>query len=188
RSEKIKVIEEERAAAIAAIDEEADAKKLELQKENARREKLAAIMGIILNTAMAVTAALTLPPPASFIMAGITAALGTASLAVAIATPIPFAEGGLVRSDPGTGIVAQIGEGTQDEVVLPMKTGALEIARGIMGAMGSGGGGMAGSARAAVKETHLHIGVLVADNNGLKKLSKMLRPFGIAEDQRTGVA
>jgi len=190
RSEQIKVIEEERAAAIAAIDEEADAKKLELQKENARREKLASIMGIVLNTALAVSAALTLPPPASFIMAGITAALGIAQLAIAVATPIPFAKGGLVRSDPGTGIIAQIGEGAQDEVVLPMKTGALEIARGIMGAMGSVGGGLASGARSVVSETHVHFhtGVLVASDYSVKKFSKEINKHIVANNQRTGIA
>jgi len=181
--------EEEKATQLAAIDEEADAKKLEIEKEQARRKKLASIMGIILNTAMAVAGALTIPGPPGIVMAAIVGALGAASLAIAIATPIPFAEGGLVKSSPGTGIIAQIGEGTQDEVVLPMKTGAIEIAKGIVGAMGGGFGGVAArNTGSRGGDTHLHVGVLVADNNGLKKLSKMLRPFGIAEDQRTGVA
>jgi len=178
--------EEEKALAIAAIDQEADAKKLELQKEDARRQKLASIMGIVLNTALAISAALTLPPPASFIMAGITAALGVAQLAIAVATPIPFAEGGLVRADPGTGIIAQIGEGKQDEMVVPMKTGAVELAKNIVGQMGGIGSDMISRASGNGGETHLHIGTLIADEFGLKKLSKILNKYTVAENQRTG--
>jgi len=178
--------EEEKALAIAAIDQEADAKKLELQKEDARRQKLASIMGIVLNTALAISAALTLPPPASFIMAGITAALGVAQLAIAVATPIPFAEGGLVRADPGTGVLAQIGEGKQDEMVVPMKTGAVELAKNIVGQMSGIGSDMVSRASGNGGETHLHIGTLIADEFGLKKLSKILNKYTVAENQRTG--
>jgi TP901 family phage tail tape measure protein len=180
--------EEEKALRIAEIDKEADAKKLELQKENAKREKLAAIMGIILNTAMAVSAALTLPPPASFIMAGITAALGVAQLAIAIATPIPFADGGLVKADPGTGIIAQIGEGKEDEMVLPMKTGAAELAKNLVGKLGTGADSLGGGGMArVVQDIHLHIGTLIADNFGKKQLAKEIKKYIVADNQRTGV-
>jgi TP901 family phage tail tape measure protein len=179
--------EEEKAEKIAQIDEELDAKKLELQKENARREKLASIFGIILNTAMAVSASLAVGLPQGAVLAAIAAALGLAQLAIATATPIPFAEGGLVQSSPGKGVLAQIGEGSQDELVLPMKTGAVELAKNIMGQMGSISGNVASSAKMATTELHFNIGTLIADEIGIKKFSKKVRKHIIAEDQRVGV-
>jgi len=181
--------EEEKATQIAAIDEEMDAKKLELQKENAQREKLLSIMNITLSIAQGIAASIAMGGPAGIIMGAITGALGAAQLAMAVATPIPFAEGGLVKSSPGKGIIAQIGEGTQDEVVLPMKTGAVEIAKGIISAMGGGlGGGSISSGAANVIEYHFHTGIMIANDMGVKKFAKEINKHIVSNNQRTGVA
>jgi len=179
--------EEEKAEAIEKIDEEADAKKLELQKENAKREKAMAIFSAIINTASAVVKALTLGPPAGLIFALLFGALGIAQIAMIAAQPMPFAEGGLVKSNPGTGIVAQIGEGKQDELVMPMETGASMLADNIMRKVNQLGGAMLPK-RQGGKEVHnhFHIGTLIADEFGLKNLERKLRGFRVSENQRTG--
>jgi TP901 family phage tail tape measure protein len=176
--------EEAKAEAIEKIDTEAAAKKLELQKENAKREKAAALFGIALSTAIAVASAL--PNIPLSITVGV---LGAVQLGIAAATPTPFEEGGLVKSSKGRGVFAQIGEGDQDELVLPMKTGAAELANNIIGKISEAGASVAGIAtgKSIEKHTHLHIGTLIADDFGLKKLSKMLNKYTVAENQRTGV-
>lgn len=180
--------EQQKADAITAINEEADAKKLELQRENAKREKAATIMGIILNTAMGIAAALTIPV-AGIALAAVVGALGAVQLGIAAATPIPFEKGGLVQADPGRGVFAQIGEGKQDELVLPMKTGAQQLASDIVGLIkGSGGIGSSGVASMpqVVNEFHYHVGTLIADNFGIKEFAKRVNKHIIAEGQRTG--
>lgn len=186
--------EEERAAAIDIINTEAAAKKLELQKENARREKMMAIFSIILNTAMAISSALGLfPPPLGIAMAIIVGALGIAQIAIAVAQPMPLAEGGLIKSSPGKGVMGQIGEGTQDELVLPMKTGVEELANNLIGKLSSMGAGVsiAGAVKAVpikARELHLHIGMLIADEFGIKTFAKKINKYLVAESQRTGGA
>lgn len=53
-----------------------------------------------INTGVAVTAALTIPPPVGQVLAGINAGIGAAQIAAIAATPIPaFASGGIVPRD-----------------------------------------------------------------------------------------
>jgi hypothetical protein len=68
-----------------------------------------------------------------------------------------------------------------------MKTGAVELAKNIMGQMGSISGNVASSAKMATTELHFNIGTLIADEIGIKKFSKKVRKHIIAEDQRVGV-
>jgi hypothetical protein len=75
---------------------EYDKKTAELKRKQAIADKANAAFKIGINTATGITSALTLPPPLSFILAGVTAALGLAELAVVLSTPIPqFKKGGL---------------------------------------------------------------------------------------------
>jgi len=180
---------EEKAIAIEQIDTESDAKKLELQRENARREKAMAIFSIILNTAMAITKALSLGMPAGLIFAVLVGALGIAQIAIAAAQPMPFAEGALIKSSPGTGVVGRIGEGNEDELILPMKTGASQLADNIMGKIASTSAGALGVVQGATskgRELHFHIGMLIADEFGVKRFAKTVNKYIIAENQRTG--
>ncbi len=175
--------EEQRAEAIEKIDAETAAKKAKLQRENAVREKAAALFGIAINTALAAVKALP-NIPLSLVIAG----LGLAEGIAVATTPIPLAEGALVRSDPGKGVIAQVGEGKQDEIVLPMKTGAIELANNIVGKMTALGSDIPRRAVPNIIEQHYHIGTLIADEFGLKQLSKKLNKYTVAENQRTGVS
>lgn len=80
--------------AVQRIDAETEAKREELEIKQAKRNKVLAILSAIINTAIGVTTALTLPPPASYILAGITAAMGAIQIATIAATPLPGREDG----------------------------------------------------------------------------------------------
>lgn len=184
--------EEEKAAAIKKLDEDLDKEKLKLQKKQAKREKRLAIFAAIINTAQAISKALTLAFPLNIIMAALTGVLGAVQIGAIAAQPLPFAKGGLVKGSRG-GVVGEIGESTQDELILPMKTGVVALADALVGklsemtsprmpqmAMATGGGGR------TVYENHYHIGTFIGDDEGLKELDRRLLPFRISEDQRKG--
>lgn len=81
---------------IAAIEKDAAAKRAAIEKEAARQRKQIAVREAIINTALAITKALTgAPPPANLILAGVAAAAGAAQLA--IINSQEFAEGGVVK-------------------------------------------------------------------------------------------
>ena len=73
----------------------------EIKRKAAKEAKALAIFQAVVNTAVGVTQALSSsPPPYSYILAGISGALGAAQIAVAASEPIPkFAEGGFVLED-----------------------------------------------------------------------------------------
>lgn len=84
--------EEDRMAA------DLEAKQEELQLKQAKRQKAMSLTKAIINTALGVTAALSIGPPAGYIMAAITAAMGAAQIAMIASTPITTGaeEGGQV--------------------------------------------------------------------------------------------
>lgn len=88
-------------AKITAIEKDAEKKKQAIEKEAAKQRKQAAVKEAIINTALAITKALTgAIPPFNFILAGVAAAAGAAQIAVINAQE--FAEGGTVkRLEPG---------------------------------------------------------------------------------------
>lgn len=103
--------------AIAKLDETAEREKWTNERLLAEKKKLnknyeaeerklknvqkaMSIVQAIMNTAQGVTAALTLPPPLSFIMASVVGAMGAAQ--VAIMSAQKFAQGGLFRGKGGT--------------------------------------------------------------------------------------
>lgn len=96
------VSEQEKAALVIQLNAQTAAKNKQLEEEQrairikqAQFDKAAGIAKIILNTAVAVTSALSIPIYGE-IQAAIIAALGAAELAIALATPIPtYAEGGV---------------------------------------------------------------------------------------------
>lgn len=110
--------EEAHANAMELLDERVAKKKAQMAKKKAKTDKKAALVGAMVNTAAAVASALTLPPPANIIMAGIVGALGAAQIAAISATPIPsFAQGGII----GAPMIAQIGDAPSGpEVVAPL--------------------------------------------------------------------
>lgn len=82
----------------AALDEELDAKKAKIAKQQAIREKALGVMQVGINTAMAIMKLWVSPGfPAAIPMAAIVGALGAIQLATILATPIPVArKGGLI--------------------------------------------------------------------------------------------
>lgn len=85
-----------------ASEEEIEKKRRKLARKQAKDQKKFAIFSAIVNTALAVTNALaSLPPPASFIVAALTAAIGIAEVAVIAAQPLPAQFGGQFQVPPG---------------------------------------------------------------------------------------
>jgi hypothetical protein len=185
-----RMTEEEKVKAIETIQSGAEAKRLELKRKQAKQDKAAAIFNVAIATAQGIMNAFQLGPIAGAVFAAIIGALGIAQTAIIASKPIPFAEGGMVSADPGRGVLAQIGEGREDEGVFPMQTGAKEIAKNIVSNLGARAGAMPAQtpSPAAKRDVHLHVGTLIADELGLKHLWRGLKKYSIAEDQRTGVA
>ena len=92
----------------------ADKARRKIQRESAIASKLMAAFNIIINTAQAITSALTLPIGGR-LLAGINAAIGAAQLATVLAQPLPKLATGGVHSGP-----AIVGEGGGPELALPL--------------------------------------------------------------------
>lgn len=85
-------------AKIKQIEKESAIKRAAIEKEAARQRKQIAVKEAIINTALAITKALTgAPPPVNLILAGVAAAAGAAQLAVINSQE--FSEGGVVRRE-----------------------------------------------------------------------------------------
>lgn len=90
-----------------------------------------------------------------------------------------FADGGKVMGPT----YALIGEGKDDEAVLPLNNQVYsELGRNIAANMPQ----PAVATNPRPTEVHLHIGTLVADDLGLKKLERTLSKFRVAETARLG--
>lgn len=77
------------------IEKQINEKKKALLKKAFETKKAISIVEAIINTAVGVTSALTIPPPAGIILAAITGALGVAQVAVIASQPTPeFKHGG----------------------------------------------------------------------------------------------
>jgi len=83
-------------------DDDLAKKQAEIQREQAKREKALKIFSAIINTATAVTQALSsFPPPASFILAAATAVAGGLEIAAISSQPLPeLGAGGILRNGP----------------------------------------------------------------------------------------
>jgi hypothetical protein len=99
------------------------AQKEAIEKKAAKRNKAISIVQAIINTALGVSQALaTLPPPASFITAAITGALGAVQVATIAAQPL--ATGGIV----GKHITGQrVNRDNGDNVLTTLKTGEVVL-------------------------------------------------------------
>ena len=209
--------EEEKARRIAAIENRTDAQRRDMQRKQAIREKALAIFNAVINAAVAYVKALTLGPIIGWIMAGLIAASAGIQIALIAAKPIPFAKGGLVKGGQG-GIHAIMGEGNQDELVLPIKSGVSTLVDALieevskkpiprrfnnMAMYDNGISSLTGGIRPNDREvysatkmnssstvnggtTNLNVGVLVANDAGIKELERKMQKFRIAENQRKG--
>jgi TP901 family phage tail tape measure protein len=93
-----------------------------------------------------------------------------------------FGEGAFVQGNRG-GVLAEIGEKRKPEVVLPLEIGINKIAEGIIRKISMTPFIAPQTAMAPVT---LQVGVLVADERGLKQLERQLNGFRIQENQRRG--
>ena len=116
--------------AITKLDLEHDKKKKELQRKQAMYDKATAMFNISNSTLVAIMKAWELGPVGA-IMAVAIGILGALNLAAVASRPLPLAGGALIRKR-NKGVVAQIGEGNDDETVLPMKLGAKELVNNMM--------------------------------------------------------
>jgi len=201
--ESSKLTEEEKQKKFEELDDKAAKKKKELQIKQAKANKAQAIADATMGAyQMAINGFNTKPFfPLGLLMGGIATALGLAKVAMIAATPLPqLAEGALIKASEG-GTNVTVGEGGQDETVLPMRKGAFEIADRIMGhlsdtlfpvgnqpslATGFGSMGSGGMGSRTV-EHHYHFdGTIIADEPGLKKLERRLRKVRVSDETRRG--
>jgi len=177
--------EEERKKRLAALDDEEDAKKLRIQKDNAARDKAIGIFSAAIDTARAVVKALAeMGPIVGPIMAATVGALGAAQVTAIATAPEPFEAGALIQGGRG-GVVGQIGEGRQDELILPMETGVDRLADRLIDALGRQAAPAAVSGGGSVT---LNLGAFIGNDAGLRELERRLRPIRAAEIKRTGGA
>ena len=132
-------------------EEEYDRKKRELLTKQNDAAKQAAIFGAIINTALAISSALTAPPPISFVLAALAGALGAVQIGIIASQPTPqFAKGVVDLQGEGTA--------TSDSIHAKLSKGESVI---------------------TAKETSKHRGLLEAMNKGLAEkyiLSNYVKP------------
>jgi len=191
--------EESKRAQIATIEQKYQKESNKLKKEQAKRDKAFAMFNAIIGTAAAIVNALQLAWPLNLVMAILYGALGAFQIGAIASEPIPMKTGAYVKGNRG-GVQAEIGEGDQDEIVLPMKTGVQALADALINKLsqieiptlrapqlafagGGGGGSFSGGGGGSV---NLHIGTLIADEFGLKELERRLLNVRVAEQQRKG--
>lgn len=110
-------------AKIAQMDADLDAKRAELERKQAIRQKAMSIVDAIINTAVGVTSALKVTPPAGIILASIIGTMGAAQVATIAAQPLPGAEKGgylnVVRRQDGRPFVAKQDPGRRGYIDSP---------------------------------------------------------------------
>jgi TP901 family phage tail tape measure protein len=98
---------------VAKLDEEREKRERQMKRKQFANEKASRLTQAIINTALGVTQALgSMPPPASFIMAALTGALGAAEIAMISQQANPYALGGRTKveaSDGNTYYANQVG-------------------------------------------------------------------------------
>lgn len=101
KQEKAGVLSRENATKKKSeIDKKYDKEKRKLERDAAKKKQEIAIIEAIINTAVAVTSALTTPPPAGYILAALSAALGAVEIATISSQPLPALKtGGLINDD-----------------------------------------------------------------------------------------
>lgn len=188
RIEGLNVTEEERQKLLQQLDATTDKKRKELKKKQALIDKASAIFNIGLSTAQGIMNAwATLPYYMAIAMSIVIGALGAAQTAIVAAKPIPAAKGATVESAPGKGAIMQVGEGYEDEIVFPLQTGVKAMVSELLREMGSRSGSTTvTNNHSTSRPIHLHIGTLVADDNGLKQLERSLSRMRVLEAQRQG--
>jgi len=113
--------EQEKADALAALDEEFDAKRSALKAKQAKQDKAMSMIQATINTFEAASKAYTLGPIIGPILAGVITALGLGLVAKIKAQPIPLAKGGIFdRPTLMGGGAYEVAEAREKEVVAPL--------------------------------------------------------------------
>jgi hypothetical protein len=178
RDAQLSALEEQRSARSTALQEEAAAKKLELQRADAKREKALGIFNAVINTAQAVVSALKAGPVMGPIMAGVIGALGAAEIGVIASTPEPFEAGAMIQGGRG-GVHGLVGEGKQDELILPMETGVKQLAREL---------GSNTPASTYNYSVNVNVGTLIGNKQGIQELGRKIQAVIVNENKRIGVS
>jgi hypothetical protein len=186
RIENLNIAESEKNEMIQSLDATTAKKKKELQRKQAIIDKAIAIFNIGINTAQGIMNAwATLPYYMAIAMSIIIGALGAAQTAIVAAKPLPAAAGAFVESSPGKGAIMQVGEGTQDEVVMPLDTGIKAMVDQLIREVNSRPIQTTNNTQ-NLRPVTLNIGTLVADENGLKELERRMSRIKVVEAQRMG--
>ena len=172
--------ENERALQLEELRKDEDAQKLELQKEEVKRQKAVGIFNVIIDTPVAMMRAIRdFGPIVGPTMATAVAGFGLAQLGTIASTPEPFAAGALIRGGRG-GVHGLVGEGQENELILPMETGVEKLAAELNARQLT-------HSPASGNTVTINVGTLIADDRGIKELERRMRQYRIAEDRRTGV-
>ena len=181
--------EVDKARAIEAIEKSSDKKTRSLKRKQAMTEKAESLFSIGINTAVAITKALAmLGPIAGPIAATLIGIKGAAMAAAVLAKPLPLLKGGLIKGGFG-GVVGLIGEGRQDELVLPLRSGIDKLTSSFINKLQEMGGmvipqqSVVNSPSSSVAY-NVNIGTLIGDDRSLLQLERRLRVHRIDEDQR----
>jgi hypothetical protein len=182
--------EEEKDAKLQALEEEAAKREQDAKRRQAKQNKALGIFNIIISTAQAIMKAWAeLPWVMAAVQSAVIGTLGTAQAAVVAAQPIPLAKGGFVESVPG-GVNTIVGEGRQDELVLPLETGVDMMVKKLVEGIGSTDRAISPASAIGsttyVTENHYHIGTLVGDDSGYKQLERRLELYRTSELSRRG--
>ena len=183
--------EEEKEAALKQLDEERDARKREMARKQAVAEKASALFSIAINTARAAIEALP-----NVILSGIITAMGAAQAALVAAEPLPALKTGGYAIGETAAIVGDTPPRERGELILPMRTGVEMLADMLISRLSQvtlprptfamAGAGVS-NAYDNRTEVHLHVGTLIADEPGLKKLERKLAEIRLMENRRRGI-
>jgi TP901 family phage tail tape measure protein len=187
RIEQLNVSDKRRDELLQQLDDKTEKKRSALRRKAAIAEKVQGVLAVGVNTAVAIMHAwATLPKIAAAIFTGVLSGIGAAQSALITAMPVPAAEGAFIKSRPG-GTIVQAGEGRENEVVFPLKTGVKEMVNALIQSISSmpfGSVNNVGSSVATVN--HWHIGTLVADDRGCKELERRMSPYRVMDADRKG--
>ena len=85
---------------VAGLNQQKEQQELAAKRKAFKQQKAMNIITAVMNTAMAVGSALTIPPPAGYIMAAVSAALGAAQIGIIASQQFKAAKGGVVPGSP----------------------------------------------------------------------------------------
>ena len=131
--------EEGKEAAIQKLNESYDKKRQNLRKKQAQQNKAGAIFDSIINTAVAVTKALTEGAYAGPVLAGIIGGLGAAQTAVIAGAPLAFNTGGKVPLISGEKVTAPTNTNMTpqgDHILALLKSGEAVLNQNHIAALG----------------------------------------------------